>query len=316
VNGSNSRRIANQMFGQLPLLMALGINFGIVPLLFLQTAYYQSFYTATILIAWHWIAVIPILIVGYYSLYIAAYSRKNTFSIRAVGAGLLAFVCLAAIGILITNGLTLMVRSDLWTNLMEKTNHFGATTGLANNMRDEAVWIRLATMFALGLMTTAVWGQLLPFFPAGEYESAEAEAKYRRWCAGLSQFLSIFAAVILVAVEGLIKQPTAAEHVKIMYPYFGFVLFPVFLTVILCFVSLWQRTFGIIAVAVHFLTLAGFGVVRQVGQNTGVVSFVDVSKIPEQVQWSPLISFLIIFVLGLGVIAWMVKQCFKAELRA
>ena len=71
-NGEHSRFYARRMTKQLPVMMALGINFGIVPLLFLQTTYYKAFYTATILTAWFWIAVIPILIIGYYSLYIAA----------------------------------------------------------------------------------------------------------------------------------------------------------------------------------------------------------------------------------------------------
>ena len=76
-NGEHSRFYARRISTQLPVMMALGINFAIVPLLFLQTTYYKAFYTATILTAWYWLAVIPILIVGYYSIYIAAYSGER-----------------------------------------------------------------------------------------------------------------------------------------------------------------------------------------------------------------------------------------------
>lgn len=312
-NCENSRRYANQMFGQFPILMALGINFGIVPLLFLQTTYYKPFYTATILTGWYWLSVIPILIIGYYALYIASYSRRTeTFCFRTVAAGAVAALCLMTIGILITNGLTLLVRSDLWTELMERNNYYGAATGWANNFQDPAVWIRWTTMFALGLMTLAVWGQLFCNSSAGKY-TAEKNKFYCRWNGYLSLILAVLAAGILTGTECIVKQTTAAAHVRMMYPYFGVILSFVYLTTALLFVSAFRTDnfyFRLSALLGHLLTLAGFGIIRQIGQNRGVASFIDVSKIPTDVQWSPLLAFLLLFVLGLAVIAWMVRQVF------
>ncbi|MDR0870329.1 MAG: hypothetical protein LBN39_06005 [Planctomycetaceae bacterium] len=308
-NTVNSRRFAGQMFGQLPILMALGINFGIVPLLFLQTTYYKSFYTATILMGWHWIAVIPILLVGYYALYIAQGVGRQE-SRRAGGQiffAVLAAICFVSIGILMTNGLTLMVRSDLWTGLMEKYNVHGATLGLGNNMKDPAVWIRLTTMFSLGLMTTAVWAVLsVPFTGSGL--SGNSKKDYCFWTGKLAAVLAILSAVLLTGVESIIKTPFAAEHIKIMYPYFGVVLLFVYGTAIFLIAANWKPVWFYAGVVSHVLTLANFGIIRQIGQNRGVAAFVDVAKLPTDVQWSPLIAFLVAFVLGLGIIAWMVKQ--------
>ena len=60
------RRFSSRLMSQMPVLIALGVNFGIVPLLFIQVAYSKLFYPATILMAWFWLAVILLLTPAYY----------------------------------------------------------------------------------------------------------------------------------------------------------------------------------------------------------------------------------------------------------
>ncbi len=74
--GPLANRYARRVFGQMPIFLALGVNFAIVPLLFLQTTYYKSFYTATILTAWHWLIIIPLFLFAYYKVYLASFSVK------------------------------------------------------------------------------------------------------------------------------------------------------------------------------------------------------------------------------------------------
>ncbi|GHT23808.1 hypothetical protein FACS189419_08240 [Planctomycetales bacterium] len=309
VHTKNSGVYAKRMFGQFPVMMALGINFGIVPLLFLQTTYYQSFYTATILTAWHWIAVIPILIVGYYSLYIAAYAGEKRG--RQILFGFIASFCLTVIGLLISNGLTLMVRSDLWAGIMEKTNFHGATTGTANNFSDIALWIRVATVFGFALITTGVWAVFDAFFL---YRSDDAG--YRRWTLNLLRVLTVLG-IAVIALAGHLPSFLGidpGEATKIAFPHklaMCLLLGPaaVFLLSLAakCKVS-------VFAVAlVHFLSLGYFAVVRQIGQNAGVAQFVDVSKLPVEVQWDTLIAFVAVFVFGVVIIFWMVRQVAVTE---
>ncbi len=58
---------------QMPVIIAVGINFGIVPLLFVQVGFAKVFYPATILMAWFWLAVIVLLMPAYYGVYLYAY---------------------------------------------------------------------------------------------------------------------------------------------------------------------------------------------------------------------------------------------------
>ncbi len=54
----------------LPVMLSGAITAGIAPLLFLQILYKQSFYTANLLLFHRWMAILPVLIVGFYALYL------------------------------------------------------------------------------------------------------------------------------------------------------------------------------------------------------------------------------------------------------
>src|SRR5438128_1174654 len=53
--GEHARRFSARFMRQMPVIIALGINFGIVPLLFVQVGLAPVFYPATILMAWPWL---------------------------------------------------------------------------------------------------------------------------------------------------------------------------------------------------------------------------------------------------------------------
>ena len=61
----------------MPVIVAVGINLGIVPLLFIQLAYYKVFYPATILMACFWLAIIVLLIPAYYGVYAYAWALHD-----------------------------------------------------------------------------------------------------------------------------------------------------------------------------------------------------------------------------------------------
>jgi hypothetical protein len=59
-----------------PTAMAATITLGVAPLLFVQVIYGRFFYSATIISAWNWYLVIPVLIVVYYLLYLVSLSGR------------------------------------------------------------------------------------------------------------------------------------------------------------------------------------------------------------------------------------------------
>lgn len=72
-----ARLVSAHLSQALPAAMAFSITTGVAPLLFVQVLYGPFFYTASVLVAWSWISVIPVLMVGYYALYAWALRRKE-----------------------------------------------------------------------------------------------------------------------------------------------------------------------------------------------------------------------------------------------
>lgn len=54
----------------LPFMLSGAITAGVAPLLFLQILYKQNYYTANLLLFNRWMAILPVLIVGFYSMYL------------------------------------------------------------------------------------------------------------------------------------------------------------------------------------------------------------------------------------------------------
>ena len=71
--GEQGRRFSGRLMSQMPVIIAFGVNLGIVPLLFVQLAYFKVFYPATILMAWFWLAIVGMLIPAYYGVYVYAF---------------------------------------------------------------------------------------------------------------------------------------------------------------------------------------------------------------------------------------------------
>lgn len=68
-------RIAVILRDWLPFGLGAAITAGVAPLLFLQILYKQSFYTANLLLFHRWMAIVPVLIVGFYLLYLTKSER-------------------------------------------------------------------------------------------------------------------------------------------------------------------------------------------------------------------------------------------------
>jgi hypothetical protein len=64
------RRLGRLLVRLLPASVSFTVTTGVAPLLFVQLLYGQVFYAATVLVGWLWLAIIPLVVVGYYSVYL------------------------------------------------------------------------------------------------------------------------------------------------------------------------------------------------------------------------------------------------------
>lgn len=307
-------RFGARLLDQLPVLVAFGINFGIVPLLFLQVAYNRLFYPATILMAWFWMAVVGLLIFAYYGVYAYAFGLRGAGPMRAWqrAAGWISAVLFIAIGFLFANAMSLMTRVGAWPELWLAHSTSGAATGTALNVGDPTLWPRWLLMFGLALGTTAGWCVVDSAWFAGR-ESDD----YRRWVPGFARRLYLASAAWAVAAGSWYvfgAWPSELRQTMFSWPL-------VVLTLVTAAApaapAAWMllrgnepftRSAAALVGLLQFGVLALNAVSRQVVQNIEAKPYVDVAAQPTAVQWSAVVVFLLLFVAGLGVLAWMVMQ--------
>jgi hypothetical protein len=96
----------------IPTMLSGAITAGVAPLLFVQILYQREFYTANLLLFNRWMSILPVLIVGFYSLYVL---RSNWLTRRSALVktltGLLPFLCVAFVAYSWTENHLLSVNS-------------------------------------------------------------------------------------------------------------------------------------------------------------------------------------------------------------
>ncbi len=88
--------LAHRSRDWLPFALGAAITAGVAPLLFVQVLYQERFYTANLLLFHRWMAIVPVLIVAFYLLYLGKSERARGWS-RPAQAAIFA-VALAGFG--------------------------------------------------------------------------------------------------------------------------------------------------------------------------------------------------------------------------
>ncbi|MCF8378894.1 MAG: hypothetical protein K9H49_04905 [Bacteroidales bacterium] len=119
-----SKNKANDFYvfnGNIPIMVALAINLGVPPLLFLQVIYGHLFYSSSVLMAVYWIIIIPLLILAYYGTYI--YVKNNSFSVRWRKISLvISTLFLLYIAFMFVNNSTLAQKPADWLGYFDNSN--------------------------------------------------------------------------------------------------------------------------------------------------------------------------------------------------
>lgn len=311
--GERPRRLRARLITAMPIVIAVGINLGIVPLLFTQVAYYRTFYPAGILMAWPWFAVIILLTLAYYGVYLAAVGVRSGWRPRLGAVAIwIAAVLLVGIGFLFANAFSLMTHVAGWPAIAGRTDAAGAVTGLALNTADPTLLPRWLMLFGLALLTAAAYIGLDTAFLAGR-ETAGYHAFASRTAAVVGTVgLAIFAVMGWWYIFGRLDRAIldASARVPTVRIFFALAAGLPALTWALLVLQRRgiARTGAVAAALVQFLALGANAIARQWVQNSELAPYLDVTAEPVMMQWSPLVLFLVLFVLGLGIVGWMIAK--------
>jgi hypothetical protein len=318
--GVHSQLLSARLLRRMPIVIAYGVNFGIVPLLFTQVAYYKVFYPATILMAWPWFSIFVLLTVAYYGTYLYAGGLHEGSRLTPLrhAAGWTAAILFLAIGFLFTNAFSLMANVAAWPHLWLTSSVAGAPMGTALNLGDPTLWPRWLMMFGIALTTTAAYIGI-----DSSLFAVETPDPYRQWGRGFAFKLYSFG-VFWFACAGLAYLATWPVELRDA-AFSGWRAALMLLTALApglpWLLLMRQSRSGERRALTWAVGIAQFGVLalnavsRQVVQNLQLDRFVDVVSEPVSLQWSPLLSFLVLFVAGVAVIIWMLSKAVAAGRR-
>lgn len=150
------KELAKELGHRAPTLLALTVNFGVAPLLFVQVLYGQFLYTSSVLMAAWWLSAIGAVIIGYYGLYV--HDAKGESAPGLARLALAVSLCfLLYTGFLLSNNMTLMLRPEAWTAYVANPR------GTLLNTADATMWPRylhaVAAAPAVAGLSAAILGE-------------------------------------------------------------------------------------------------------------------------------------------------------------
>lgn len=302
-NDAALRDASGAITTRLPIVMTYVINLGVPPLLFLQVLYGQLVYTSSVLMGAWWISVIGLLLGSYSCLYVMTHFATKG---RAFGwVGLITLLLVMKIGAIYSANMTLMLRPDAWIELYRNDPHgttfpSGDPTLLPRfvYMMAASLTVAGAGMIALGLnsnLSVEAMGVLRRGGGAMAVVGALAQAGTGYWVLASQPEIvrsGLFAGTLYQVAMGLWALTAVG-----MLAVGGW-----------AFVS--HRASAMLAIAanlVGFLNIAGWTITRDGIRDIALSAHgFDVWNRVVVTNWSVVGIFLLLFVIGLGIVGALV----------
>ncbi len=301
---------------RLTVVMTFVINLGVPPLLFAQVLYGRALYTSSVLIGVYWISIIGILMLTYWLLY--RFTARLEAGKSAWWVGLSAWMLAGFIARLLSTNMTLMLRPEVWRSM-----YSASAMGAYLPTGDPTLTPRWLLMMAGGMFIGGLWLVYL----AGR---STFTAEEKTFVAGLGgKVAAAFGVLYLLA--GLWAASVQPEIVKAglaghsgypLYKLAGFagygwlalVVVAVLVAAIAGFGKITAAWIGWVGVLLAVLLEIMFTTYRDGVRDLTLLSKnYDVWDRVVVTNWSVVGLFLVLFVVGLGVIGWLVSVVARAQ---
>lgn len=287
--------LARDLSTRLPTVLALTINMGVAPLLFLQVLYGNFIYVSSVLMAAWWLSVIAVVLVAYYGLYVYDFKYDSWAGSRKLMLAV-PLVLLLFNAFLFVNNMTLMVDPARWTAW------FSDRSGWLLNLSEPMLWPRwlhfMTAALAVGGLAVALFGRL---------KGAEEHVS-----TGLAWFVRATLVQVVFGVWFLFSLPGGATRIFLggQTPSTVLLVTALVLAAAALFSAMRRNVPG--AVMWTVLTVAGMALVRDRLRVFLLEPYHDIRRLPVTGEYSPLVLFLATFALALPVLAWLVRASLKA----
>jgi hypothetical protein len=282
-------RIAERLFHALPFFMAFGINAGIVPLLFLQTLYPQFFYPATILQAWFWFSVIPLLLVAYCAVYLASFGKFR------VAAALTATLFIYMIGLMFSSAMSLTANPQAWPKIFMDSARGGAVHGVY-------FYFTLEVLLRFLLVVGMAFGTLAAYFVVvAEWFAKDANDKKE-----LRKLVPLYLlGAVIYGIAGTVYASVVLEKLPHLWFYIAGASL---IAGVLFAASYWKspgRAKGVALIIAQLLVLLSNAIARQWVQVSELMKWYDPYKAPVRGEWGSFALFMVTLVAAIVILAWI-----------
>ena len=280
---------------RLPILFALGINFAVPPLLFIQVVYGNLFYTSSVLMAVYWILIIPLLILGYYG----AYIHKSKLLTSPVAAKIIlsaAVLIVLYIGFMLVNNNSLMEQPEKWNAYF---NHRG---GNILNIADKTIWPRYIHFITASI---AVGG--LFYAIVAKFLKSETKTKNQQIKKSLKIFAHATSIQVLIGIWYLLTIPKSFM-LNFMGGNIGATIFLTlgFISAIAAIMFGFKGNFNF-SIATILLTLVSMIITRFYLRTFYLQDNFQVSQLELKPQYGVFLLFIFILLAGIASIVYMLK---------
>jgi hypothetical protein len=180
----------------LPVAVAAAVTLGVAPLLFVQVLYGRLFFTSSILMAWLWLAVVPLVILAYSGAYLLAF-RGEALGRRARGVAGLVALLFAAVAFLQVSNATRALRPGTFLETYRASGR-----GLSLNLADPTFWPRYLHVLLGAVAVAALGAALFGALRRGRDPGLGAWAiRHGTTVFGLATAANVFAGMLLLLAQ-------------------------------------------------------------------------------------------------------------------
>jgi hypothetical protein len=257
-----------------------------------------------------WFLVVPLVIIGYYGVYVLRFKWDRLGSSRSYLAWVLAFL-FAGVGFIYSNNFSLMQRPETW-----KSHYFASPASGHIDLSDPALYPRYLHMLLGAVAVAGVWVLLIGARRrSGDDAWSDWAMRY-----GGRVFTATTLLNIIVGFWFMISVPRRAMMVFMGQNTLATVAFIASLVLIMGTLHLIGRGSrrkqtrpAFIGAGVLLVVLALMAVMRQEMRTAYLEPYFQLSQLQAEPQWGVLAAFVVILLLGLVVVGWLVRVVLTAK---
>ena len=285
---------------KLPMTIALTVNFGVPPLLFLQILYGNFIYVSTMLMAVYWLSIFVLVILAYYGAYLynLKYDRLGSSRIWIMGISVLMML---AVGFFFTNSLLIMTDPKVWPTYFDRPGgmliHFGEPNLIPRYLHFVVSSVAMGGL-AMGLLG---WWRTRK----GESEAGATMTRGLRVYAFSTLFQFVVGALYLGTLPNQVLARAAFENTAAL------AVFVISIATALCSVLYamsarpWHTAVTAVA-TIFFMVLFRYAV-----QNAYLENYLSAARPEVVLQLSPMGLFIVALIGGTAVVVYLLKLALR-----